>query len=184
MSPRSFKYRKLLDPPKVKGFMPIGIENDENREEIFLLFEEYESLKLSDYDNYTHHQSSQLMQVSRSTFTRIYSKARQKIAKAFVEGKKIRIEGGKVYFDSNWYHCKKCKCYFNNPFKDEILTGCHLCKSDNFEQVEENNIPHIKNSENENKCICTNCGYEMEHILGTPCKDEICIKCNKPMKKK
>jgi hypothetical protein len=29
----------------------------------------------------------------------------EKISKAFVEGRQIEIEGGKVYVDSDWYQC-------------------------------------------------------------------------------
>jgi hypothetical protein len=50
------------------------------------------------------------MGVSRPTYIRIYASALQKIAKAFVEGRLIFIEGGKVYFDSDWYRCNTCEC--------------------------------------------------------------------------
>ncbi len=97
-----------------------------------MLLEEYEALKLCDYDMLNHELASHAMQVSRPTFTRVYSAARQKIAKAFVEGRPIAIEGGKVYFDSNWYHCKSCDCFFNNPEMDKKITACPLCGSDRF----------------------------------------------------
>jgi Zn finger protein HypA/HybF involved in hydrogenase expression len=72
------------------------------------------------------------MGVSRPTFTRIYASALRKIAKAFVEGKQISIEGGKVYFDSDWFQCVTCKCYFNNPEKEEKPETCPLCGSANI----------------------------------------------------
>jgi hypothetical protein len=72
------------------------------------------------------------MGVSRPTFTRIYASARQKIANAFVEGKQISIEGGKVYFDSDWYQCQSCGCYFNNPEKDIKVEACPLCGAATF----------------------------------------------------
>ena len=72
-------------------------------ETIFLNLEEYEAIRLCDYEMLNHHQASILMAVSRPTLTRIYSKARQKIAVALVQGKQIIIEGGKIYFDSEWY---------------------------------------------------------------------------------
>jgi Zn finger protein HypA/HybF involved in hydrogenase expression len=93
------------------------------------LYEEYEALRLSDFNNLNHHQASQEMGVSRPTFTRIYASALQTIAKAFVEGRQISIEGGKVYFDSNWYHCENCTCYFNNPEKVQQIKNCPLCGS-------------------------------------------------------
>ena len=130
MTPRIKVLRKVLNPPLIKGFKPYGEESgSKNPEPVNLLYEEYEALRLSDYDILNHHQASVLMGVSRPTFTRIYASARQKVAKAFVEGRQIAIEGGKVYFDSDWYHCKNCRCYFNNPEKEKPFADCPLCGS-------------------------------------------------------
>ena len=119
MSPRIKRPRKILNPPVIKGFKPYGSDSaNQNTEPVFLLFEEYEALRLCDYDMINHLPASEIMGISRPTFTRIYSAARQKIAKAFVEGRQISIEGGKVYYDSDWYNCNKCGCDFNNPEKE------------------------------------------------------------------
>lgn len=136
MSPRIKIIRKVLDIPLIKGFKPYGQNIDsQNTELIILLYEEYEALRLCDYDMRNHHQASGIMKVSRATYTRIYASARQKVAKAFVEGKQIVIEGGKVYFDSNWYHCETCSCHFNNPEKENTIESCPLCGS---QKVKEN----------------------------------------------
>ncbi len=73
-----------------------------------LAFDEYEAIRLLDYDGLNQEQAAEKMGVSRPTLTRIYEKARQKIAQAFVEGKMIVINGGNVQFDSLWYRCTKC----------------------------------------------------------------------------
>ena len=144
MSPRNKKLRKVITPPVIKGYKPYGPNISLTQSEpVLLLFEEYEALKLCDYDMMNHEKASRLMQVSRPTFTRVYAKARQKIAKAFVEGRQISIEGGKVYFDSDWYHCQSCHCYFNNPEMELKIEKCPLCGSSNFsgydpEQNEQN----------------------------------------------
>ncbi len=125
---RAKTLRKVLNPPLVKGFKPYGPEKGNlNTEPINLLFEEYEALRLSDYDRLNHQQASVMMGVSRPTFTRIYASALQKIASAFVEGKQISIEGGKVYFDSDWYQCGYCGCNFNNPERENEIMNCPLC---------------------------------------------------------
>ncbi len=100
-------YRKMLVPPEMQGFMPYGMHGCET-ESVKLLFEEYESIKLLDYELLTQEQASERMNVSRPTLTRIYEKARRTIAKAFIEGKAIVIEGGNVEFVDDWYRCKKC----------------------------------------------------------------------------
>lgn len=128
MSPRLKTMRKVLNPPIIKGFKPYGnIAEDAVTEPVNLLFEEYEALRLCDYDGCNHHQSSVIMGVSRPTFTRIYASALYKISKAFVEGRPISIDGGKVYFDSDWYRCSSCGCYFNNPDKQNVVEMCPLC---------------------------------------------------------
>lgn len=130
MAPRIKMLRKVLSPPKVKGFKPYGPDSDKlPTEHINLLYEEFEAIRLSDYDFLNHHQASLLMEVSRPTFTRIYASALKKIAKALVEGKQLAIEGGKVYFDSDWFFCRECQCHFNNPQKELKVENCPLCGS-------------------------------------------------------
>ena len=148
MSPRNKRLRKVINPPLVKGFKPFGPDTPiDNNDPVIMLYEEYEALRLCDYDLYNHHQASELMGVSRPTFTRIYALARQKIASAFVEGRKISIEGGKVYFDSDWYQCQSCECYFNNPEKNIKIEACPLCGATTFVNFEYND------PENDEECI-------------------------------
>jgi uncharacterized protein len=186
MSPRNKRLRKVLNPPVIKGFKPYGPDVDENKTSVVILpFEEYEALRLCDYDMYNHHQASVIMGVSRPTFTRIYAAARQKIAKAFVEGSQISIEGGKVYFDSDWYHCKHCTCYFNNPEKNQAIENCPLCKSAeivSYDLREDWADDHINRCED--ICVCPDCGHEQAHEYGKPCGKQICPNCNARMTRK
>lgn len=186
MSPRIKVLRKVSNPPIIKGFRPYG-ENPEKSGggTIQLLYEEYESLRLCDYERFNHHQASLLMGVSRPTFTRIYASALQKIATAFVEGRQISIEGGKVYFDSDWYHCQKCGCYFNNPEKDQGVENCPLCGSRKINNYEYD-APHGKEpiEKEDDICICPSCGFERNHQRGEPCHRVICPRCQSAMRRK
>ncbi|MDD2278075.1 MAG: DUF134 domain-containing protein [Bacteroidales bacterium] len=188
MSPRVRKLRKVLNPPLIKGFKPYGreVEGQSNKEPILLLFEEYEALRLCDYDMYTHHEASVMMGVSRPTFTRIYARVRQKIAKAFVEGHQISIEGGKVYFDSDWHQCHTCKCYFNNPFREIETSSCPLCGNNSISSfdIEAEIMSNTDFVDDQDVCICIDCGYEKPHKFRVPCSQEICPKCNAQMKRK
>ena len=74
-------------------------------------YEEYEAIRLSDFEFFGQVESAKAMGVSRPTFARIYESARRKVAEAFVQGRSIVFEGGKVYFDSEWYSCNKCGCW-------------------------------------------------------------------------
>jgi uncharacterized protein len=186
MSPRPTRLRKISNPPIISGFKPYGNTKSEGDPgTVFLHIEEYEALRLCDYNMFNHYQASEVMDISRPTLTRIYARARQKIAEALVLGKQLIIEGGKIYFDSEWFSCKACGCFFNNPDKQQEIKECPLCKS--------NNITHYEQNSNEteesltgynNICICPNCGYEQPHRFGFPCKEEICLKCNHSMVRK
>jgi len=186
MSPRIKTIRKVLNPPIIKGFKPYGpgIQGVEIAS-ISLLYEEYEALRLCDYDMYNHIQASLAMGVSRPTFTRIYGSARQKIAKSLVEGRQIIIEGGKVYFDSDWYSCATCHCFFNNPEREIEITNCPLCKSSSIKGYDQSvEVKSERKNSCDDMCVCAQCGYEQVHIPGNPCAQEICPRCNSHLTRK
>jgi len=103
---RPEKNRKIYRPPLMKGYKPFGIPLCEI-EKINLTFEEYESIRLVLYNNLQQEQAAKQMNVSRPTLTRIYNKALNNIAIAFIEGKAIAFEGGNYELDKVWYRCKK-----------------------------------------------------------------------------
>jgi uncharacterized protein len=104
---RPQKSRKICNPPKMKGFKPFGIPACK-ADPVVLKLEEYESIKLVNYDRLAQDQAAINMNISRPTFTRIYNRALKQIAKSFVEGKAIVIEGGNYELEKEWYRCKKC----------------------------------------------------------------------------
>lgn len=183
MSPRRRVLRKVLNPPIINGFKPYGQESEKrNLEPVNLLYEEYEAMRLSDYNMLNHHQSSVMMSVSRPTFTRIYASALQKVAKAFVEGRQITIKGGKVYFESNWHHCNTCNSYFSNPYKEKTVENCSLCGSKQFKEFDYT-YDDTETIQCDNLCICLNCGFEQKHQYGKNCNQEICPTCGAIMKR-
>jgi len=128
--PRQRQKRKMLEPPKFKGYKPFGVTRAKH-EYIDLLFEEYEAIKLADYQLLNHKEAGQIMGVSRATFARIYENARRKIAEAMVETKQIRAVLGDVFFDLDWYLCNDCNERFtlkNHKNKE----NCPTCKSDDL----------------------------------------------------
>jgi len=128
MVPRTRMPRKVTASPKIKGFKPFGgSAGDSNQPAVNLLLEEYEALRLCDYDHFNHEEAASMMGVSRPTFTRIYAAALKKIAQSFVTGRTLIIEGGHVYFDSEWYYCKVCECRFNHPGETGKPSDCPLC---------------------------------------------------------
>ncbi len=93
--------------PPMEGFKPFGIPLRE-LESVILLCEEFEAIRLVDYENLTQEEASERMNISRPTFTRLYDKARKSVAKAFVEGKAIMIQGGNYITEDYWYKCQNC----------------------------------------------------------------------------
>ena len=131
--PRRTRLRKVVAPPEFKGYKPYGT-NKVSDEHIELLYEEYEAIKLADYDLMNHKEASELMGVSRPTFARIYESARRKIALAFVETKEIRTVYGHTQMDDNWFICSDCHARFTIPktLKQDI---CPMCSSNKIESL-------------------------------------------------
>ena len=88
--PRPKKCRKVCRLPVADVFaVNIDCEN-----EIVLTVDEYECVRLVDYQGFSQEQCAEYMQVSRATAQLICDTARKKIASALVNGYNLRIEGG------------------------------------------------------------------------------------------
>ena len=131
--PRRRTLRKVVAPPGFKGYKPYGVGR-ESHEFIELFYEEYEAIKLADYDLMNHAEASRLMGVSRPTFARIYESARRKIAKAMVETKEIKTIYGNIWMDKRWYICDDCLTRFTIP-KTIKKHECPMCASNNFQSL-------------------------------------------------
>jgi predicted DNA-binding protein (UPF0251 family)/predicted Fe-Mo cluster-binding NifX family protein len=90
--PRPQKCRRVCREPEYTCFMPEGIRDGQDA---MLTVDEYEVLKLVDYQRRTHEQCAAQMDISRTTVTEIYENARYKVADALVNGKRIVIGGGR-----------------------------------------------------------------------------------------
>lgn len=91
--PRPPKCRWVEFLPQHTYFKPAGIPLRELEEEV-LAVEEVEALRLKDLEGLEQEECAERMQVSRPTFQRILVGARQKLTRALVDGKAIRVEGG------------------------------------------------------------------------------------------
>jgi len=185
MCPRPKRYRRVFSPPKIKGLKPFGVPFVMS-ESVSLQYEEYEAIRLADYENLPQVEAAKKMDISRPTFTRIYEKARKKIAEAIVDGKSIIIEGGNVEFDKQWYRCNKCHNVFN-AIGNNIV--CPNCDSTEIEHIN-NSIyqwrngrgkGHGRNRNIEDSCICPNCNTKIKHIQGVPCSESKCPNCGELM---
>ena len=91
--PRRRKLRMVQGGPMANMFRPEGISEGQIKE-VVLPVEGLEALRLSDLEKLDHETAAARMQVSRQTFGRVLSEARERVAEALVMGKLIRIQGG------------------------------------------------------------------------------------------
>lgn len=106
--PRPSRCRRICRNPFFNSFTPCGFYTNE---EIFLSVDEYEVIRLIDYEKNTHEQCACQMDIARTTVTEIYERARFKIADSIINGKKLVITGGNYRLcDGNSEYCREKKC--------------------------------------------------------------------------
>ncbi|SET20120.1 DUF134 domain-containing protein [[Clostridium] polysaccharolyticum] len=96
--PRTPKCRKIYSFPDYYNFIPEEAEK-ENIETIRLSLDEYETIRLLDYENLNQEECAARMGVARTTVTAMYENARKKLIRAVVEGKRLSIAGGNIEID-------------------------------------------------------------------------------------
>lgn len=88
---RPSRCRRICAEPFRCGFRPL---REESAGEVVLAVDEYEVIRLVDYEKKTHKQCAEQMGISRTTVTEMYERARYKIADSIVNGKALSISGG------------------------------------------------------------------------------------------
>lgn len=182
---RPRKNRKIFRPPLIGGFQPFG-SSGEVAGKITLLYEEFEAFRLADYEGLTQQEAAQHMDISTPTFSRIYDVARQKFAKAMVEGLALNIQGGNIIFDELWYKCNQCHTTFS-PVEKKEPENCPVCRSLDFLKIiSEVNVPKAELLprpvvHHTGFCICQRCGLRISHQTGIPCRSLICPSCSVAM---
>jgi len=97
-------WRRVGFIPQVNYFKPAGVPLA-SLQEVRLSIEEAEAIRLKDTEGLEQEECARKMNVSRTTFYRILSSARQKMADALLNGKAIRIEGGNFEMASRRFRC-------------------------------------------------------------------------------
>ena len=121
--PRPRKEKRVFRMPERTLYGPLdGTKKDY---EINLLVEEYETIRLIDFENLNQEECAAAMDVARATVQRLYDTARTKIATSIVTGARIRIGGGSYKINPEFENkCNRrragkrsCRLYFS-PIKD------------------------------------------------------------------
>jgi predicted DNA-binding protein (UPF0251 family) len=135
--PRPPKLRRVEFIPLVTVFKPAGVSLRDLEEEV-LTVEELEAIRLKDLEGLEQEECAERMQVSRPTFQRVLSSAREKVARALVEGKAIRFEGGTYRLALGQFRCGSCSHEFEAPFaaaQSGVDPACPHCGAERGKRI-------------------------------------------------
>lgn len=88
---RPSRCRRVCAEPECSGFAP---RQETGAGETVLTVDEFEAIRLIDYEKKTHEECAAQMDISRTTATEIYESARFKLSDSLVNGKALVIAGG------------------------------------------------------------------------------------------
>lgn len=94
---RPRKCRRVQGMPEHTRFGPT--EGAEPGRSVVLTVDEFETIRLIDFEGFTQAECAEFMNVARTTIQSIYAAARWKLADALVNGVPLRIEGGDYEID-------------------------------------------------------------------------------------
>ncbi len=130
--PRPKKERIVFKPPVFDRFKPAGVRAS-MLQRVELSIDEYEAIRLADYLGYNHLEASKIMNISRSTFSRLIDTARSKVASFLIDGKELFILGGAYKFAKHLARCLDC----GQIYDIDENRGCPNCSSERFLLLEE-----------------------------------------------
>lgn len=108
--PRPRKCRKVCAMPGNAEFRPVG-DSFVPADAVVMTVDEYESVRLIDYEGNTQEECAGHMKIARSTVQQIYFDARRKMSVSLVEGRPLRISGGQYRLcDGNEFYCGCDSC--------------------------------------------------------------------------
>ena len=130
--PRPVEKRCVRGTPPCNAFKPAGIPAAK-LDEVTLTVDEYEAIRLVDYEQMYQEQAAETMGVSRQTVGRILERARRKVADMLVHGKVLRIEGGEYVTGAmREFLCKLCGHRWQVPPGGGRPPECPSCNKDQF----------------------------------------------------
>jgi len=85
--------RRICRLPEYDYYGPLRISSSA-AEAVVMSVDEYEAIRLIDWEKLTQEECADRMQVARTTVQSIYNSARTKIADSLINGKHLSIKGG------------------------------------------------------------------------------------------
>ena len=133
--PRPKSCRWVRFQPRSQFFKPRGIPL-QFLEEVSLSIDEFEAIRLADFDGLYQEEASKKMRISRQTFGRILSEAHRKIGECLVLGKALRIEGGEYLLLTRKFQCTSCASVWDVPYGRPRSRRCPHCGDNNIQRSE------------------------------------------------
>lgn len=118
--PRPRKWRRVCTMPHCTNFGP---ENRPHSNPVRMTVDEYETIRLIDFEGLTQEQCADQMEVARTTAQAIYASARKKLAQCIVNGLALVIEGGdyRICEHQDGRCGRGCRHrYWNRQYPEEI----------------------------------------------------------------
>ena len=88
--PRPFRLRRVGFHPHITHFKPAGVRLA-GLEEVVLTIDEFEAIRLKDYEDLDQTAAAKKMNISQPTFARLLDTARKKVAQALTEGRILQV---------------------------------------------------------------------------------------------
>jgi predicted DNA-binding protein (UPF0251 family) len=116
--------------PSVTYFKPVGVPLS-SLDEVCLGVDELETLRLKEIEGLDQEEAARRMNLSQSTFQRILSGARMKLARAIIGGKALRIQGGHYEVVQTRFICTECGYHLEkvHPHSRDKSRHCPSCGS-------------------------------------------------------
>lgn len=141
--------------PNITYFKPAGIRMVD-LEETILAVDEFEAVRLKDFEGLDQEKAAKKMDISQPTFHRLLLQARKKIAEALTNGNAIRIQGGN----------------FKMAQPRGMGGGRGMARGRG---------QGMGWGGPASKCKCQKCGYETQKERGVPCTEMKCPECSTMM---
>ena len=109
--PRPVKARRVCGFPDTLQFgpKPEYVEREESKP-VVLSVDEYEVIRLIDYEGLNQQEASKQMNIARTTVQSIYSQGRKKLAQMLVESRELLISGGNFRLCNGQGRCIHRRC--------------------------------------------------------------------------
>lgn len=139
---RPHNSRRVYGPPRFISFKPAGIPRRQ-LDPVLLRVDEFEAMRLTDYEGLDQRDAAAEMGISPATFSRVLKSARFSLMRAIIEGKGFDIDGGKIDYLHTFRRCSACGDEVMVQLQSEITSVrtdplcCRRCGSGEVEDLVE-----------------------------------------------